>query len=122
MEEIGCCEKIMLMKTLVSIYAICAVVLFLAEMVLFLFRKKYADSLKQDAVKREQILKSSRTVVKKLRILLWLTPVCVVILPLSIYWLGWDWLFYMEIIVISMYLMILLMFFTRRWIIQYLEK
>jgi hypothetical protein len=124
MEGIGCCEKRMLMKTFVLIYALCAVATFLAEMVLFLFRKKYAVSLsKQDVVKKERVLQSSRTVVKMLRILFWLSPIYVVIVPLIVYWgIGWDWFIYMEIVMISMYLPSLPLFFTRKWIIQCFEK
>jgi hypothetical protein len=91
---------------------------------LLFFRRKYAEQLSSLPEQRVQaVLGSSRKMVKVIRILFWLSPIYLVLVPLVIcYTFGGKWFVLALTIMALMYLLVLPEYTFRKRLLRYFSK
>jgi hypothetical protein len=90
--------------------------------VLFLFRKKYAETLLSVPEERQkQILESSLKIVQIFRILFWLSPIYLILVPLAISFLSRSLSVYMAVEMALLYLGVLPVFLSRKLLIRHFD-
>ena len=89
----------------------------------FLFRKSYAKNLveKLPAANRERLIRVDKSIVLSLKIVLWLSPVYLILLPISCFFFFPD-LFMVATVCMSLFFAVVLSeLLMRRWLLSQLE-
>jgi hypothetical protein len=109
-------------STYLSCLSIGCILILLFAVFRFIFREKYAEGLSRlRGARRERLLKTDRTLIDYFRILLWLSPVYLIVLPIALFFYERE---VFPIATISMVLfvgMILQEYLFRKWLIKYME-
>jgi hypothetical protein len=103
-------------------FSIGLAILLLFGILKYLIREKYAASIYSTPETKQKILESSKKMISLLRIFLWLSPVCLILLPWRISnFTDQNWI----IVFICMALIcvnVFVEYLFRKWLYQYLSK
>jgi hypothetical protein len=86
---------------------------------ILLSRHKYIEGyLKLSEDRQKKITRSNESLSRLLRLMLWLSPVYLVLVPLAIYYVLPEWTVYFILIDFLMFMAVLEMYYYEKWILK----
>jgi hypothetical protein len=108
---------------LATIFIVIEIIVLIASLIsMILFRHKRIETylhLSDDRLAK--IIRADEKLVTYFKLMLWLSPVYLVILPLAIYYVLPEWTVYYTIIVILIFVTALVEYFYVKWILEQLR-